>query len=117
MKKILVVLAVSLAGAGCTTASTSGGATQAVDAGLEGGAQRETISVADALDKKDRVEIVDAESGKTKLVCRRIEVTGTRLGAKKVCGTPEQWNDLWAESSDNVGETQRKLMTAPPSLQ
>jgi hypothetical protein len=48
-----------------------------------------------------------ADEGETnKVVCRRIESIGTRLGAKKVCRTKAQWDSEAATNRQDLERSQ-----------
>ena len=62
------------------------------------------------LDEHDRVTLLDDDTGKEKLICRRIKPQiGTRLGARKVCATKKQWADSKQQSQDEINDFQRKM--------
>ena len=42
-----------------------------------------------------------------RIVCEVDETTGTRLGARKVCKTVAEWQDLRSQTRTNVEMTQR----------
>ena len=53
---------------------------------------------------------VPAPTAKTdvnKLVCKREETLGSRLGAKKVCLTVQQWQDRAAQDRDQLERVQQ----------
>lgn len=77
--------------------------------------QAEKQSLNELLEENDRVELVDDETGKTKLICKRQRVLGSRLGSNKVCATRKQWDEDKRRAQQNVDQTQRGLATPPPS--
>lgn len=44
-------------------------------------------------------------------VCKTQDVTGSRLGAKKVCHTREQWADIAAQSRVTVDRAQQQTVS------
>lgn len=77
-------------------------------------AAQEPVSVSKALDEQDSVELVDTETGETRLICKRVPTTGSRLGSQKVCATPKQWDDVRRKSQELVGREQRGKTRLPP---
>jgi hypothetical protein len=51
--------------------------------------------------------------GPDKLTCERVETTGTRLGARRVCMTAEQWAAKRREQREDVERAQRIVNQAP----
>lgn len=114
------VVGVIAAGALCVGCATTGNVTEAqLSATPEPSAaaspQPPKQSLDKMLDEHDRVELVDDETGKTKLICKRQPVLGSRLGSHKVCATRKQWEDQKHESEENVDHIQRGLAIPPPS--
>ena len=48
-----------------------------------------------------------------KVVCERVETTGTRLGAKRVCMTSAQWADQRREQREDLERVQRIVNQSP----
>jgi hypothetical protein len=53
------------------------------------------------------VQAPTAKSDVNKLVCKKQEVIGSRLGAKKVCLTVQQWQDRAAQDRDQLERVQQ----------
>lgn len=49
-----------------------------------------------------------AESDALKIVCKKEEAIGTRLGAKKVCLTVQEWKDLAEANREHTEKAQRE---------
>lgn len=107
-----VVLCVGCAATGTTPQSQS---TVSAELSVAGEQPAQKQSLDKMLDENNRVELVDEETGKTKLICRRQPVLGSRLGSNKVCATKKQWDDEKRQAGENVDQTQRGLSTPPPS--
>ena len=50
-----------------------------------------------------------------KVICERVEKTGTRLGGKRVCMTAEQWAAQRREQREDLERVQRIVNQAPSS--
>ena len=50
---------------------------------------------------------VDPRVDPNTIVCKGEDVTGSRLGAKKVCLTRQQWADMSRASRERLDDTQR----------
>lgn len=50
-----------------------------------------------------------------RIVCRKTEKIGSRLGAKKVCLTVKEWQDRASEDRDETGRVQRDTQLGLPS--
>lgn len=48
-----------------------------------------------------------------KLICERVETTGTRLGARRTCMTAEQWAARRREQREDLERVQRIVNQAP----
>ena len=48
-----------------------------------------------------------------KVTCERVEKTGTRLGARRICMTEEQWAAQRREQRDDLERVQRIVNQAP----
>lgn len=94
MKRIALILAVSLAGAACTTmdAQTTQTAANASDtaATVENGAS----------------DVTEKQASKPRVICKRLPEPGTRLGGMKICKTSEQWDADRAAARQAVGDIQ-----------
>lgn len=53
------------------------------------------------------------KSDANRIVCKREEKVGTRLGAKKVCLTVQEWEDLAKGSREDTESWQRLAPTLP----
>ena len=96
--------------AGCAATGTDGQSQMAAAPVEETAApQGEKQSLDKMLDEHDRVELVDDETGETKLICKREPISGSRLAGRRVCATRKQWDDQRRESQENVGDVQRNL--------
>jgi hypothetical protein len=43
-----------------------------------------------------------------RIICQKEETLGTRLGARKVCKTAQEWQDMRAQHRDNLEGVQRQ---------
>lgn len=50
-----------------------------------------------------------------RIVCKKEERVGSRLGAKKVCLTVQEWNQRAAEDREETGRVQRDTKMGTPS--
>ena len=51
-----------------------------------------------------------------RIICQKEETLGTRLGARKVCKTAQEWQDLRSQHRDNLEGVQRQATSVgPPS--
>lgn len=57
----------------------------------------------------------DKQSDVNKIVCKREETIGTRLGAKKVCLTVQEWLERERISKDATGRLQQGAGIKPSS--
>lgn len=59
-----------------------------------------------------------AKPPKPKLVCRTNQVTGSRLGAERICKTQEEWNTITRDSRDRVDSQLRRglQVTCPQNV-
>lgn len=111
MRLLVVIGVIGLSCVGCVTTGTDGqsqlatGTEQAKSAEPQQGKQ----SLNKMLDKQDTVTLVDEKTGKTKLICRRAPVMGSRLGGRKVCATRKEWDEQRRKSQDNLDSLQRGL--------
>lgn len=108
MRTILVMVAFSCTSLciGCAT-TNSEQSVQTADEAAPAGSGKQSLDK--LLDEHDKVTLVDDETGETRLICRHLPVTGSRLGGEKVCATKKQWEDSKRESQENVGDTQRRI--------
>jgi hypothetical protein len=45
----------------------------------------------------------DASKDPDKVVCKRLKVTGSRVGGKRVCMTRDEWDRMGQETRNEVG--------------
>lgn len=50
-----------------------------------------------------------------RIVCKKEEKIGSRLGAKKVCLTVKEWEERAAQDRDETGRVQRDTQMGTPS--
>jgi hypothetical protein len=48
-----------------------------------------------------------------KIVCKRLEMVGTRLGGKRICKKASEWKDDAAMHKDELDREQRQLIRRP----
>jgi len=46
------------------------------------------------------------DSDRDKVICKKVDVPGTRIGGKKVCKTKREWADLQRQTADGVRAAQ-----------
>ena len=49
-----------------------------------------------------------AKPAKPKMICEREQEIGSRLGAKRICRTQEEWDALRADARSNVERAQQQ---------
>lgn len=48
----------------------------------------------------------EGESNREKMICKKVDVPGTRIGGKKVCKTKREWDQIQRDSADAARRTQ-----------
>ena len=61
----------------------------------------EKMSLDAAVDEFGKVTLLDDETGKVKMVCKRVKQTGTRFG-RKICGSPREWAQKKQDGRDGL---------------
>ena len=56
-----------------------------------------------------------ADDGKDKLICKSEKVTGSRLQKRRTCLTRQQWDDLAAETKQDLDRFTNGLSSPAPS--
>jgi len=56
-----------------------------------------------------------AKAEKPKKICQVEEETGTRLGRKRTCRTAEEWDQIRAESRQQLEKSQQQNVGVPSS--
>lgn len=55
------------------------------------------------------------QPAKAKLICETEQETGSRLGGKRVCHTAEEWEQIRAETRQNLEKIQQQSTGTPAS--
>jgi len=48
----------------------------------------------------------DGDPELDKVICKKVDVPGTRIGGKKVCKTKREWNQIRRDTADAVRQSQ-----------
>jgi hypothetical protein len=51
-----------------------------------------------------------------KVICKKVDVPGTRIGGKKVCKTKREWNDIQRQTAEGVRSAQDAGLRNNPSM-
>jgi len=94
----------------------SSGARKAVEASSASTTAQDgdKVSLDASLDEYRTVTLVDDETGKPKVICRRVRQPGT-LFEKKICATKEEWDNSRREAKDKTDGIQRNMDSRCPS--
>ncbi|MBL9096781.1 MAG: hypothetical protein JNK07_07625 [Alphaproteobacteria bacterium] len=57
----------------------------------------------------------DSDSDREKVICKKVDVPGTRIGGKKVCKTKREWDEVRRDTSDAVRRSQDAALRSNPS--
>lgn len=74
----------------------------------------EKVSLSKSLDEYGEMTLLDDDTGETKLICKYEKVTGSRFG-KKICATPEEWENRRKGSREELAKTQRNMDARCPN--
>lgn len=48
----------------------------------------------------------EGESDRERVICKKVDVPGTRIGGKKVCKTKREWDQVQRDTADALRRTQ-----------
>lgn len=57
----------------------------------------------------------DGDADREKVICKKVDVPGTRIGGKKVCKTKREWDEVRRDTSDAVRRSQDASLRSNPS--
>lgn len=60
-------------------------------------------------------QAAQAQPAKAKLICEKEQETGSRLGGRRVCHTKEEWDQIRAETRQNLEKIQQQSTGTPSS--
>lgn len=63
----------------------------------------------------DSAQGQNSQPAKAKLICEKEQETGSRLGGKRVCHTKEEWDQIRAETRQNLEKIQQQSTGTPNS--
>lgn len=63
----------------------------------------------------DSAQGQNAQPAKAKLICEKEQETGSRLGGRRVCHTQEEWDQIRAETRQNLEKIQQQSTGTPSS--